>query len=119
MTDRFNSANLEVKREPDMQGVGSNSPSSTSVQVKNERLNGYPDDGGKFFNKIEKNCENALGAVVCHSPCDKYHPIFCIFKFFSITRPRRSEQFCKQNTISKYDLLNRPHLAKKTIFEET
>jgi len=46
MTDRFNSANLEVKREPDMQGVGSNSPSSTSVQVKNERLNGYPDDGG-------------------------------------------------------------------------
>ena len=49
MTDRFNSANLEVKREPDMQGVGSNSPSSTSVQVKNERLNGYPDDGGKFF----------------------------------------------------------------------
>ena len=54
MTDRFNSANLEVKREPDMQGVGSNSPSSANVQVKNERLNGYPDDGGKFFNKITK-----------------------------------------------------------------
>ena len=48
MTDRFNSGgNLEVKREPDLQGVGSNSPSSTNVQVKNERLNGYPDDGGK------------------------------------------------------------------------
>ena len=52
MTDRFNSGgNLEVKREPDLQGVGSNSPSSANVQVKNERLNGYPDDGGKhdFF----------------------------------------------------------------------
>ena len=60
MTDRFNSANLEVKREPDMQGVGSNSPSSANVQVKNERLNGYPDDGGKFFNKIAKKSEIAL-----------------------------------------------------------
>ena len=47
MTDRFNSGNLEVKREPDIPGVGSNSPSA-NVQVKNERLNGYPDDGGKF-----------------------------------------------------------------------
>ena len=63
MTDRFNSANLEVKREPDMQGVGSNSPSSANVQVKNERLNGYPDDGGKFFTKLQKKCENAFGAV--------------------------------------------------------
>ena len=61
MTDRFNSANLEVKREPDLQGVGSNSPSSASVQVKNERLNGYPDDGGKFFfTKIAKKCEIAF-----------------------------------------------------------
>ena len=50
MTERFNSGgNLEVKREPDLQGVGSNSPSSTNVQVKNERLNGYPDDGGKMI----------------------------------------------------------------------
>ena len=63
MTDRFNSANLEVKREPDMQGVGSNSPSSTSVQVKNERLNGYPDDGGKFSTKLKKKCENGIGAA--------------------------------------------------------
>ena len=50
MTERFNSGgNLEVKREPDLQGVGSNSPSSTNVQVKNERLNGYPDDGGNMI----------------------------------------------------------------------
>ena len=63
MTDRFNSANLEVKREPDMQGVGSNSPSSANVQVKNERLNGYPDDGGKFFNKTEKKCKIALSII--------------------------------------------------------
>ena len=64
MTDRFNSANLEVKREPDMQGVGSNSPSSANVQVKNERLNGYPDDGGKIFNKIaKKKCEIALSII--------------------------------------------------------
>ena len=47
MTDRF--SNLEVKREPDIPNVGSNSPSSANVQVKNERLNGYPDDGGKTF----------------------------------------------------------------------
>lgn len=86
MTDRFNSANLEVKREPDMQGVGSNSPSSANVQVKNERLNGYPDDGGKFFNKIEKKCENPF---VCHSslvglfsPSDKSHPILLHFTPF-------------------------------------
>ena len=63
MTDRFNSANLEVKREPDMQGVGSNSPSSANVQVKNERLNGYPDDGGKIFNKIATKCKIALSII--------------------------------------------------------
>ena len=62
MTDRFNSGNLEVKREPDMQGVGSSSPSA-NVQVKNERLNGYPDDGGKFFNKIAKKCEIAFSII--------------------------------------------------------
>ena len=90
MTDRFNSANLEVKREPDMQGVGSNSPSSTSVQVKNERLNGYPDDGGKFFSIIAKKCEIAFGAVRLSqlpgrlfSPSDKSHPILLHFPSFS------------------------------------
>ena len=46
MTDRYGSSNLEVKREPEMQGNSGSSPSSTNVQVKNERLNGYPDDGG-------------------------------------------------------------------------
>ena len=60
MTDRFNSANLEVKREPDMQGVGSNSPSSANVQVKNERLNGCPDDGGKFSLKNIKIVDQLL-----------------------------------------------------------
>ena len=71
MTDRFNSANLEVKREPDMQGVGSNSPSSANVQVKNERLNGYPDDGGKIFNKIAKKnvkLHSLLSALIIKSP---------------------------------------------------
>ena len=73
MTDRFNSANLEVKREPDMQGVGSNSPSSANVQVKNERLNGYPDDGGKFFTKLQKkNVKMHLGPSVCHSSLVDY-----------------------------------------------
>ena len=65
MTDRFNSGNLEVKREPDMQGVGSSSPSA-NVQVKNERLNGYPDDGGKFFNKITKKNGDFIQQILMH-----------------------------------------------------